>query len=275
MALEGTVADPQVVDQPVADPKPQVVEPQQKPASSSSTQEPDPAKNIGADDAKQKGILADLQKERKARQAFERQFTEITARLAERDRQIQALTGAKSPSPQDAEVDEIRGLFARVYPGLAKLDDQQVERLLKLADNASGLEETTSHYWRDHGERMLTAVEEAVANEFGGKLSQRQQQALNSAYVYAIENNQELAERHLASDKTLADEFAKNWVEDWLEPARRKVTATEIDRQRRVPSGRDRSMVSTGAKKIDFTNPKAVEDAMVASFKEHGGTFGD
>jgi hypothetical protein len=98
---------------------------------------------------------------------------------------------------------------------------------------------------------------------------------LKYAYAKAAAADPEFLRRHEEGDPTLVKEFAKQWIEDWFEPARRKVTANEVGRTRAVPGGRDRSVALNGGKKIDYTNPKAIEDAMVESFKSHGGTFGD
>jgi hypothetical protein len=183
------------------------------------------------------------------------------------------MIGGKTPTPEDAEADEIRAKFGQLFPGLAKLTDEQITRLLAVADNAGNLQETTQHYWSGHGRAALGSLEEKVAEEIGGALTTRQQRALRSAFTYAVESDQALLERYAAGDQTLIDEFAAEWIEDWFKPAQRKVTQQVVAGQRRVPSGKDRSVGTTAPKQINFKDPKAVEDAMVASFKEHGGTF--
>ena len=71
----------------------------------------------------------------------------------------------------------------------------------------------------------------------------------------------------------LVKEFAKQWIEDWFEPARRRITASTLGQHRPVPSGKDRGLVTQGEKKIDVNDAKAVEDILVAGFRERGGAF--
>ena len=250
---------PETTDQPKPEPKsPQVTAPDRK-----------------AEDDRQRGILADLQKERKTRQELERQLTTHQAELASERRRIQALVGVNPRTPEDEQLDEVRAQFAKLFPGLARLTDEQIDKLLKVSESASTLEDTTQHYWKSHSVTMLTALNEAVADELGGDLTPRQQKAIVSAYVQEARENPEFLQRHDAGDRTLLTEFAKQWVEDWLKPAQRQITAQEVGRARRVPSGKDRSIAAGSPKKIDFKNPKALEDAFAEAYKSHGGAFGE
>ena len=226
------------------------------------------------DDKRFAGLTADLQKERKARQNFETQFKDHQARLAERDRQIAALTGARTPSAEDAEMDEVRKQFGKLYPGLAKLDDKAIERLLSVAQNADRLEEATNNHWQRHSSNMTDSLVKEVSDEIGSDLTPRQRNAVIAAYIQEAENNPEFLEKHERGDVAQLKQFAKDWTSDWFTAAQRKVSSTEANRNRPVPRSGDRSVTTTGgAKKIDFKNPKAVEDAMIDSFRAHGGSF--
>ena len=245
------------------------------PADGRPPQAPAPANGGQPDDARQRGILADLQKERRARQELENRVRQHEADLAAERRRVQALAGVTPSSPEDAELQEVRQQFARVFPGLAKLTDQQIETLLQNANQAQTLQQTVQHHWESHGRSMLDSLTKEVSDAFGGELSERQIKSLSRAYIAEAESDPEFLARHERGDKALLKEFAKQWTDDWFEPARRHVTAATVNQQRRVPSGRDRTVQTTPAKAIDFKNPKAVEDAMVESFKSHGGRFGD
>jgi hypothetical protein len=238
-----------------------------------STQGAAPAQK--AEDDRQRGILADLQKERRARQTYETQLNSMRTELEAERRRVQALAGVNPRSAEETEVDAVRQRFGQVFPGLAKLSDEKIERLLAVAERADSLEEATSHHWQTHGRQMLSSVTDAVAKELGGTLSDRQLTRIKREYVAAAEGDPEFLARHEAGDPTLVQEFVKEMMEDFFEPARRKITATELSRQRSVPSARDRSVPGPGGKKLDYNNPKAVEDALVASFREHGGAFGE
>jgi hypothetical protein len=221
-----------------------------------------------------RGQLADLQKERKARQDFEKRFQAAETQRETLQRQIQALTGATPRSPEDAETDQIRQHFAKLFPGLAKLDDKTIDRLLATADSAGALEQTSSHYWKRHGLQMVESVESAIAKEFGSdKLTPSQQNIVRAAYRQAAETNPEFLQRHEEGDKALIAEFAKTFVDDWFEPARRKVTAQTVSQQRPVPNGGQRSVVGASGKKIDFKDDNAFGDALAAEFRAGGGRF--
>ncbi len=44
---------------------------------------------------------------------------------------------------------------------------------------------------------------------------------------------------------------------------------------RSVPGGRDRSVAGPGGKPVNLNDQKQFEDAIVDSFKRHGGRFGE
>jgi hypothetical protein len=270
--------DPNVVEQPVQTPQPGGEKPAgstQQPAVTAQPvvkQEPAPAQKSGVDD-KQRGLLADLQKERQTRQRLEQQLATHQAELDARQRRIQALAGVNPQSEEEAELEAVRERVKKLFPVLGRLTDEKLEKLLSLDERSGGLEEAAQHHWSRHATTMLDSLQKAVAEEIGSDLTDRQKKALGRAYVAEAESDPEFLKRHEAGDTKLIEEFAKGWIEDWFEPARKQVVTTEVNRQRRVPSGRDRNVSTTPPKKVDFKDPKAVEDAMVESFKSHGGRF--
>lgn len=245
---------------------------QQTSQQQQSSQRPGADQNPGNDD-RSRGLIADLQKERQARQRLEQQFHELQGHLDAERRRIQALAGVTPQSPEEQELEAVRARVVQLFPVLAKLDEEQLDQLLSLNERAGGFEEVAQNHWERHGRTMLSSLQSKVAEELGTDLSDRQQKALARAYVAEAETNPEFLKRHEAGDQTLIEEFAKQWVEDWFEPARKTVVTSEVNRMRRVPSGRDRSVQTTPPKKIDFKDAKAVEDAMVESFRSHGGRF--
>src|SRR5882672_10968614 len=88
-----------------------------KPDSNGSAAKPDPivtpvsAADQKAADERNRGILADLQKERKQRQEFERQIASLTGERDTERRRIQALVGANPRSEEETQLDEVRQRF--------------------------------------------------------------------------------------------------------------------------------------------------------------------
>ena len=232
-----------------------------------------PEQKVEAD--RNRGILEDLKRERKARQDSESRYTAIKAQHEQAERRIRALAGVDTPSAEEADAEVVRKQFAKFFPQLAGLTAEDIQALQDLKNQAAGIQEATTHHYTLHGRRMLDSVTGAIQKNIGGTLTARQVARIERAYVQEAESNPEFLARHDAGDPKVVEEFVKDYIEDFFEPARRKVLQTEVDRQRRVPSGRDRSVAGIGGKKIDFNDPKAVEQALVDSFKAHGGAFGE
>jgi hypothetical protein len=212
----------------------------------------------------------------KAQRQFEKKVAELEAGLQERDRKIQALAGVTPASPEEAQADEIREAIFQLVPALRKFDDATVDKLLGLVNSAESLSETTNHYWTQHGANALSKLETAVASELGGgDLNERQRKALHRAYVAEAEENPEFLKRHEAGDPKLIEEFAKQWAEDWVEPARRKVTAQAVSRVGRpVPRDKTGQVATKPKDKVDNSDPDAVLDRAVAYLREQGLEFG-
>lgn len=225
-------------------------------------------------DKQRKGLTDDLAKERKARQDYEGRVKQYEIDLAAEKKRVQALAGVTPQTPDEADADEVRKRFTQLYPHLGGLTAEKIDRLMALADQQDQIQQTSNHYWSQHSRTMVAAVHSEVAAAYGGKLTDRQVDKITKAYALRANADPEFLQRHENGDPTLAKEFAKEWVEDWFEPARRQQTAAELSQFRRVPGGKDRSIVNQGEKKINVTNDKEVEDMLVAGFRERGGQFG-
>ncbi len=230
-----------------------------------------------AGDRAQAGVLRDLQNERRARQEREARIQALETQLAQAEKRTRALAGIEPRSQEDNDAEEVRAKFAQLFPGLAKLNDaQMLEKLESLLQSADVHADTTKRYWADRAQQMTQGVVDKVAKEFGGQLTDRQVKQIRSAYAAAAEADPEFLARHEQGDPKLIEEFAAQWVEDWAGPARRMAVTDAVGRQRPVPGSRDRSITgSAGKKPVDFKNPKETEDAMVAAFRAHGGSFGN
>lgn len=227
------------------------------------------------EDPRTAGILKDLQGERTKRQALETQVQKFQADLEREQKRVRAMAGLDNPSPEEADDEQIKAALIKRFPWMAKLDDAKIEKLLGVADKADSLEESNLRQWTNHAHKMIDGVIDGVSKEVGGDLTDRQKQRLQQAYLHEAQTNPEFLKRHEAGDPKLIAEFVKDFIEDWFEPARRKVTQQEQQRQRKVPGARDRSVPGVAGKKVDLLDDKAFGDAVIASYRGHGGEFGE
>lgn len=256
----------------------------------STTRRPDPAQGTkGGDDIERrfKGIQADLAKERKARQQFERDLAAARAEVESERRRVAALAGINTPSPEDAEAEAIRAQFKKVFTREQLLEamgltPDEIEAFRESAKTGGVAAEAALQQERRYAQKMVDAATAEIKKEYG-ELTPRAVDAITRAYVARASETdaegqltpeaQKFLARHEAGDPTLAVEFAKDWLADWYEPAKRRATAAEVGRFPRVPSGQGRGTAMVGEKKIDVKNDKAVEDLLVAGFRERGGQF--
>ena len=272
MALEGQVVDTQVGATTGGTKQPEADTSAAQTSTGSNTQATSQPAAKWEDDPRAKGMLADLQKERKARQDWERRAAEHEALFTERDRQLQAVIGNRTPSADEAVDRQIRERIEQMYPVLGKLTEAQLDKLMSVADRGDQFDTFTNAQWTRSNKQMIEGVYADIAKDVG-ELNDTQKRRINALYVSEAESNPEFLQRHEAGDPTLAKEFVKGYLADFVEPVRRKVTATEVNRARSVPFGKDRSIPGKTDKTIDVTDNKAVEDLLVAGFKERGGEF--
>lgn len=218
-----------------------------------------------------KGITADLQKERAARQKFEKDLAAAQQAIEEREKRIRALAGVETKSPEAEEDEAIRArLEALGYPRLTQEDLDAIKEAKALKEST---QQTLEHQWKLHGRTMVSGVYSAIEKELGGKLTERQQKRILAEYIRTVEADPALVARHEDGDPTLAAEIAAQLTEDFIVPARRKVTQQETQRFRAVPNGKDRGIVTHQQQKIDVNDPKAVEDLLVKGWRERNGEF--
>lgn len=218
------------------------------------------------DDPRAKGILADLRREREARHQSDRRVAEAEARAVERDRQIAALTNARPPSEQEADADAIRERFNQLYPHLGDLTADDVMALREMVAQRDQLAQTVQHHWTEHSKRMLNSVYGKLETELG-TLTERQKHKIAALYVAEAEGTEGFLARHDTGDPALVEEFVKSYLEDTVDPVRRRTTMNELGRQRTVPRGGDRDIPPTGGKPIDVKDDKAVMDFLMESRK--------
>lgn len=230
----------------------------------SPTPAPSPAPTGEDQEKRFKGIQADLAKERKQRQEYEQQAKRYQAQYEAEQKRVQALAGLTPKSESEAETEIVKARFAELFPHLSGLTAEDIQGLRDAQQDRTRLQEMERHYWGKHGNAMISDVTKELTATFGGELNKSQIDTITQAYVFRAQQDPEFLQRHEAGDPSLAKEFAKEWVENWFEPARRQVTKTQVGQFRPVPSGQGRNIVNQGEKKIDVTNNDQVMDFISA-----------
>lgn len=225
-----------------------------------------------------------LSEETGKRTKLEQQLADAQAKLEMSDKKLRIAFGLEVPSKEDQEAQEIREALYKVNPKLKlleRLDEETIERLLGAADSATT---AVQAQWNRHRDNMLSTLQEEASDLLGvDKLSEKQaarlarafrEEAREQAAVRArAERSQDatydyandFVSRYERGDKTLLQEFAKSFIEDWGIPARRQANASAFERTNRpVPrGGRTRTHVTQGMPKIDYNDDKAFKDAML------------
>jgi hypothetical protein len=235
-ASSGAAADPKA--QPGAGVKPAASQPDYK----------------WEDDTRTKGTLADLQKERKARQEFQDAVAASKAEAAEWRRKVEALSGIVPPDPKQADTKLVRAKILELMPELADLGS--------IAEMKAAIEDQQVQGYASHSRRIMAQIHQGIAAEYGD-LTARQKRRIDAAYLYENQSSPEFHARHNQGDPALVAEFVKEMIEDLVDPIKRKATTAEAARFRPVPGGRDRSTPLKGEK------PKSGEDMLRAHFKAH------
>lgn len=191
----------------------------------------------------------------------------------------QALTG--EPSDADKQQTEIKDAILAMFPGLKAIGDLTPEQIQEVLEAGQHAQQSSHNHWKQHATRMFDSLQSEVLKTLGGdKLTDTQVRRLRSAYRdelgaavqarQAAEKNgtaydatNDALSRHEAGDLSFVKEFAKQFLDDWFEPARRTATQQALRRQRPVPAGgRQVSNVTTKLPEIDYNNEDAFKKAL-------------
>lgn len=227
-----------------------------------------------AEDPRIKGLIAEIQKERAARQKYENDHKTTAAELEKERKRVRALSGLDNPSKEEEDEALVRARLERLYPWLKNMSDEKLAAFDAMNGSVEEMRAATTQTWTTHAQKMLGSVTSGVEKALGSKLSPRQTDRVERAYVEEAKADPAFMARHKAGDPKLVEEFVKGWLDDFVEPGRRQAQAQDVQRRPRVPSGKDRSIVGADNKPIDVKDDKAVEDLLVASFRSKGGQFG-
>jgi hypothetical protein len=218
-----------------------------------------------------------ISEETKKRVEAERKYQEVNVNLESERKRVQALVGLTPQSAEDQQVEQVRAALTAIFPGLARLSDEQfLAKLESVAGRDGEMQAAVEQHWTTHGRAVLDQIEDTVADTLGGDLTDRQKNHLSDAYIKLLTDNPDLRLRHERGDQALIAEFTKNFIDDWYKPAQRQVTGQQVNRlvNRRTPNGRESRPIVQNKPKVDYADDKAFGDALVSSFKEYGGEFG-
>ena len=214
---------------------------------------------------------------------LERKFNELQARLEDQDKRVKTVFGIDAPSKEQTDQEEMRAAIRQLgfVDGLTK---EEIEELREAAQQAR---ETVLGQSTRHAQQLLDDISDEVASELGVQaLSDRQQRGLYHAYLQearaahetrkaAFErgerasletqrSDKDFLARHDRGDKTLIKEFAKEFLNDWYEPARRSAQSAITRRNRPLPSGeRSRMPVTSKQPDIDYSSDDAFKKALI------------
>lgn len=229
-----------------------------------------------------------LNEESGKRTAIEKERDQARQELEAERRRVQALAGVTPKSPEDQNTEEIQQALLKMFPGLAAIKDLTPEQLQEVFEAAQSGQQASQQHWNRHATQMLTGLEREVSELIGAeKLTPTQVKTLHRTYREearecwaARERAQKTGEhydasndfiaRHERGDETLLTDLAKQFLDDWFEPAKRQAITSTVRRQNRpVPRGeRTRQTVTKGAPEIDYNNEDAFKKALLAARNE-------
>lgn len=140
--------------------------------------------------------------------------------------QLHRLVGVNPP--EDPQVDAVKSQFAKLYPGLAKLEERAAD-LLGAAERAGDIEAQNEHYWQTYGRQTMDRLFTGMATTLGGQLTEEAKRSLHSSFVGFVQSSPELTARY-ANDPTIVDDFIKAFTSSFIDPVRRASTATVAGR---------------------------------------------
>jgi len=197
------------------------------------------------------------------------------AMIGEQQRRIAALAGVAPQNPDDVEAQKIADAFFAIpqFAHLRYITPEFLQSVGALLQDGSSIAAARDHVWNSHTDRFLDDLDAAFASEIGvDKLTVGQQGKLRAAFGALIPDERTnpeahaiFARRYEANDRSLIEEFVKEYVSDMLEPARRQATIPTF--RRPVPRSGPTAPVVTQRAKPDYSN-MTVSQMLDAAEKE-------
>lgn len=224
------------------------------------------------------------------RDGYEEKFKKLQQQIDDTTGRVKKAFGIESPSPEDQETEAVKAAILKIFPGLAHLGSLSKEQLDEVLDSARAARQTTVQSWERHATTMIDGVAQRIAKSFGmekltdrqlGRIKREYREAASASYQARVEaaerrdntydfRNDFLA-RHERGDQTLVEEFVKDFLEDFYEPARRSASAELTRRNRPLPSGdRTRTPVTSKTPEIDYNDDNAFGKALAEARNSRG-----
>lgn len=198
-----------------------------------------------------------------------RRTKDLETQLQERDRKIAALAGVSPTDPDQSKADKVKEAFFQMFPAakeLLSLDADKVKSILNVPALEKKAEAAEARVWQKHADSQVAQISERLAEQLGAdKLSPRQEAGVRIAFQDWLKSRcqSELRASHGEASATLTayesgnssdllDAFVKEYAEDWITPARRQATATNVNRARAVPNSSGRTPVTSVTKPATF-----------------------
>lgn len=219
-----------------------------------------------------------------------RRAADLESQIAERDRKIQALAGVTPKDSEAAKAESIKEALFQIMPQLRVFADRSVEEIQQILETpqyAARQEQTELRGWQRHGNQQMDIISERVAEAIGAdKLDADQQADLRDGFASWLKQKAqaELQASDGAESKTLAryedgdekllDEFVSRYTKNWVEPARRRATASTTARIRPTVSSTGRAQVTSLKRPEKFANLDERIEYAANLAKERGAQFG-
>jgi hypothetical protein len=182
--------------------------------------------------------------------------------IKERDRRIQeALSGGRTKSKEEADADQIAEAFYAL-PQFAHLRGLTADKLAiidRLVEQGESVQAAATQVWDQHTDKFLSSLESRIAEEYGvEKLTPGQSKKVRAAFgafmpsATDAEAMDAFRKRYERADPTLIDEFAKDYIDDLVQPIRRSATVPLGERPR-VPRGGGSTPVTSQTPKPDLS----------------------
>ena len=226
----------------------------------------------------------------RARKTAEEASARFQAELETANKRIAALAGVNPQNPQDKEAEELRGIIGKLYPKLALLDNLDEDTLNEILDAAQVARKSSSATWERHTHGVLTSLDVAAAKVLGvPKLDEKLQGRIRRAFrdegtqaeqvrtqqlrqglretIETIQTDNDFIARFERGDAELVTEFVNDYLNGFIEPVRRSVTADVTRRGLRpVPRGeRARTPIVQGQQQEDLNTDAGFKKALLAA----------
>ena len=210
-----------------------------------------------------------------ARQQVQQETARYQAELEQKEARIRALAGVE---PQEhPDVAQVKQDFAKVFPHLAKLNDERTvqrltdaqanDRLEQLQREVAQLRARDSHYWDSHTRQAINTLFTAVEKGIGNELSNDAKRAIHGSFVGYVRTNPQVAARYTQDPTSVVNEYWKTLQTTLVDPVRRAQAAAVQSGAAPAPVPQDKP--SGAPRTTPPPVPKSLDDAVKGSWQAY------